>query len=210
MENTRSNLVKWLQILLYIHIAAILLTALSKLSLILNISLGGNWISWLQRGVNLATMVCLFLLPAIYRKAAMFKAGWLLCNWLSPVVPKLVPLLGMELSMTISSVLAWIIFALSFIALFLEYHTHSTISAQKDAGKWKILFVCSLALSLVATIVAAALQNTFIDMVQNGITWGIMVYNLITSVCILIIEIAYLILLARTIQNVKHEENELW
>jgi hypothetical protein len=140
----------------------------------------------------------------------MFKAGWLLCNWLSPVVPKLVPLLGMELSMTISSVLAWIIFSLSFIALFLEYHTHSTISAQKDAGKWKILFVCSLALSLVATIAAAALQNTFSDMVQNGITWGITVYNLITSVCILIIEIAYLILLARTIENVKHEENELW
>ena len=44
-------------------------------------------------------------------------------------------------------------------------------------------------------------------MVQNGITWGITVYNLITSVCVLMIEIAYLILLARTIQNVKHEEN---
>lgn len=207
MEKTRSNFVKWLQILLYIHIAAILLTTLSRLSLILNISLGGNWISWLQRGVNLATVMCLFLLPAIYRKAAMFKAGWFLCNWLSPAVPKLVPLLGMELSMTVSSVLTWITFALSFIALFLEYNTHSTVSAQKDTAKWKILFVCSLILSLVAMLAAAALQSILSNMVQNGITWGITVYTLITSVCVLMIKIAYLILLARTIQNVKHEEN---
>lgn len=207
MEKNRADLVKWLQILFYIQLAGILLTAMSRLAPYLNISLGGNWITWVHRGLNLATVVCLFLLPALYQKAAVCETAWLLGNLLPPVLSKLIPQLGINMYMTVSSLLSWITLALSLIARFLEYNTHAAVSAQKDAKKWRILFVSSLVLSLAANIAAVLLQDPLSDMAQNGITWGITLYNLAAWLCTLVISIVYLILLARTIQNVKKEGN---
>lgn len=175
MTDNKQKTVQWLSTLFYLQLSAIGLMLLNQLSLTLHFSLGGSWITWVRRGINIAIVVCLFLLPMHYRKAAVFKTAWLVCSLLPSVLQLFLRDLGMELYLSISSVLSLATSILSLVAIYLEYGAHAAFAPEKDRSKWLILFVCTLVLSAASQAVAALMQRTLNTMIQNGITWGITV-----------------------------------
>lgn len=198
-----------LRLLFVIKLAFMSLTLLSLASTIFQFSLGGNWGLWAQRGLNLAMTLCLFVLPTFYRKAALSKAVWMAFNLLNTLaLPEFLSgRLDGEIYMSVGQIISYLVTALAFIALFLEYQAHSKLCHSKDTNKWMILFVCNLVVyvgSLVASYVVSDLLNT---MVQNGNTQILTVYNLAITAPSQIINIVYLVLLERTIRNVKRKEN---
>lgn len=213
MHEQKQTTRKWLRILLIIQLAVLILTLLNRIPLVFPIYLGGNWIPWAIRGLHLMTVVCLFSLPTLYRKAAVLKAIWLVGSLLNTLVfsPVLThspvySALGMERFQLISNVASVLISILYWIALFLEYRAHGALGSEKNTKHWYILYICSVALTLILNIMVILLQVLFETMVQNGMIWGITLYNAVSYLPNLAIQIVYLVLLRRTIQITEKEE----
>ena len=207
MPDNKQKTGQWLSVLFYLQLCAIGLTLLNQLSLTLQFSLGGSWITWVRRGVNIGIVACLFLLPGHYRPAAASKGIWLVFSILPSVLSLLFRPLGMDLYVLISSITARITTVLALLALYLEYRAHADTGAAADRSKWILLWTFNLVLTLGMNLLLPLLQDNLNTMLQNGITWGLTVYNLIVLALTLTVDILYLILLSRTVQNARNEEH---
>lgn len=144
--------VKWLQILLYVHIANIAVALISLLPV------SDQWGVWLSRAVTLVITVSLFqLAPACkrYRTAAIFNA----------VSLGLILITSLLFSSSLLTLAASI---LSILATYQEYSAHSDMVAERDARlsrKWHSLFnwqfivgILTSLVSMVAVVVLAVLE----------------------------------------------------
>lgn len=202
MKQNEGTQLQWLQGLLYIQLAGCVLTALTILSGLIQISFGG-WIATLQRAVSIGTALCLLLLPGRYRISGGAKALVLVCNLL-PVGLHAALRLDVNTYLTVSMVLGRISGILALVALYLEYTAHAA-QAPDLSRPWHILLVCGLGVSLVSTAALQLFQKSISNLVQNGETWVITLYNSVAHTLNLIINILYLVLLHRTIDSIRKE-----
>lgn len=205
MTENRQKTIQWLCILLYLQLASVVLSAVIRIAPVLNLSLGGSWVTWIQRCLNLATMVCLFLLPTQYRKAAIFKLSWLVCSLI--LIPALAALrrAGMELYLTVNSLVSLVSSVLSLVSLYLEYQAHAALSGPGASKKWNILFLCGLGLSLAGSAAVSIAQPWLTEMVQGGNSGVINWFNLAVWLPSMAVSVAYLVLLRRTVQTISND-----
>lgn len=203
MKQNDRNQLQWLQGLLYIHLVGCVLTALTIVSGLTQISFGG-WIATLQRAVSIGAALCLLLLPGRYRISGAAKALVLVCNLL-PVGLHAALRLDVDTYLTVSMVLGRISGILALVALYLEYTAHAA-KAPDLSRPWYILLVCGLAVSLLSTAALQLFQESISNLVQNGETWVITLYNTVAHTLNLIINIMYLVLLYRTMESIRKEK----
>lgn len=157
--------VKWLQYLLYVHIAALALSTTALISVPLTVT------TWLSHILTAGTAVCIYGLAAAnprYRKAAILTAAALVLQILS--------------KLALTSLLTLIGSVLTIIASYQEFYGHSEVLEQTDpklAGKWRSLFLWQIligvlsGLSSVTAVVIMVLanmdQNQIIQLVTNAI-----------------------------------------
>lgn len=207
MLDNKQKTIQWLSVLFYLQLSVIVLTLMKQLALTLHFSMGGNWITWVQRGIYVAIVVCLFQLPNHYRPAAVSKGIWLVFSILPSILTLFFRSLGMDLYILISSIVSKTTAVLALLALYLEFRAHADTGAAADRSKWIILWVCNLVLSLGMGLLSSLLQDKINTMLQNGITWGLTAYNLSALLLGLAVNAAYLVALLRTIKNAKEKEN---
>ncbi len=202
-ENT-EKLLRWLQMLFYIHLVGALLSTLALASTAFSFAVG-SWYTWAQRGVNLGVTLALLLLPnSYYRYAGMVKTA--------AVILELLPLgLHALLRMDVQTYTFWLgllgqaSIALSLLALSLEYIGHAAGSTG-DKTKWFILLICSFTISLLSNVAASLLQPLLNNMAQAGELWLIKLWNISARTLILGVSVIYLVLLRRL---VRHQEEVL-
>lgn len=203
MNKTKQQTVQWLQLLFFFQLASLVLTLLPRLELVLSLNITGSWLTWVKKILQLGIAVCLFLLPWRYRPSAIAKAAGLLCTLLSLVLYRLIT--DVDLYLTVRNLLYWGALLLALLAQFLEYRAHGA-TAPQTGRKWNYLFAGSLAVTLVTSAAAALLQPVMDEMVYNGITWGITLWNLIALLLTLAVNVCYLIFLYQTVQAVKNQD----
>lgn len=202
MEENRRFPVKWMWALFCIHLAGLALTALAVLSTLLPFSVG-SWYTWARRAVNLGSVVCLYLLSGRYRLAAMAKALGLVCGLLTGLLNSWLRI-PVQTLMPISVVLSNASTVLALVALLLEYTAHAK-TVPADRNKWHIFLACRLAVTLLSTVSLALLQPVMSQMVSNGETWLVKLWNILAQSVNLAMGVIYLMLLYRAIQIVRKE-----
>lgn len=203
MYANRENSIRWLRGLFYIHLAGCLLSALALLSTAIPFAVG-SWYTWTQRAMSLGIVVCLYLLPGRYRLAAMAKALGLLCGLISLVFYRVLYGFGVQLDAE-GYELAYTLLGrasdiLALIAMILEYTAHAN-TAPDHKQKWYIFLGCSLAVTLISSVVAALLQPVFNEMVNEGSYGWIKLWNIGARTLSLAVSIIYLVLLQRVIHT---------
>ncbi len=101
MPKQRSMTYGWLRVLFYIHLVSAAMTLLFLVGNVFHLSLGGEWVTWADRGLSLSIILCLFMLPGKFLPAAIARVGLLFCSMIPMLVPQL---LGMEVY---DRVLSW-------------------------------------------------------------------------------------------------------
>lgn len=202
MQENRENLLRWLRVLFYIHLAGSLLSALALAATAVPFSLG-SWYTWARRAVSPGIVVCLYLLPGRYRLAGMTRALSLLCNLIALAVHPVLYALGVRLAgagyALVYTLLAGASELLAMMAVIPEYTAHAA-AAPGDKTKWYIFLACSLAVTLASSVFAAVLQPILPKLDVLFIRF----WNLGTRALSLAVRIVYLVLLHRVIR--KQEE----
>lgn len=203
MYNNRENLLRWLRALFYIHLASCLLSALTLTSTVFSFSVG-SWYTWAQRAFSLGVAVCLILLPGHYPLAGMAKVLGLLCTLLSLYLYPLLNAWGVRLdAASYGEVIHWLSngsMVLGMIAMVLEYITHAKVTPG-DRYKWYILLICSLAVTVISTLLVDFLQPMLDGMSQENLRLFIKLWNGSARFLDLSVSVVYLVLLHRIIHT---------
>ena len=211
MDGNRKNTTFILYALFAIQLIGLLLSILNRVwPLLFSISAPvREWITIFQRIVNFGVVICLFLLPNRYRPAAILKGIWCISLVLPRFVDFFVPEANMELRISINIALNYLMVLLSLIAFYLEYFAHSAAVIGPLKKAWYILFACVVLGELFAVIVVHHLGNTIFSPNLNILLSieTINLANLISALPSFILQIAYLIILWKTIQNIHHQES---
>ena len=139
------SIVRWLRGLIYVALASLINSGFSYLPAVPAIVT--TWISRVIMAVAAVFMLKLAPANKRYRKAGILRAAMLVCNLITTF------LFGSVLLTFAASIF-------SIIAVYQEYHAHSELIADKDvrlSGKWKNLFVWSIAATLLLTFGASIL-----------------------------------------------------
>lgn len=137
------SIVRWLRGLIYVALASLINSGFSYLPAVPAIVT--TWISRVIMAVAAVFMLKLAPANKRYRKAGILRAAMLACNLITAF------LFGSVLLTFAASIF-------SIIAVYQEYHAHSELIADKDvrlSGKWKNLFVWSIAAALLLTFGAS-------------------------------------------------------
>ncbi len=205
MNDNREKLLRWLQVLFYIHLAGVLLSVLALASTAFSFAVG-IWSTWAQRAVSLGLAVCLYLLPGRYRYAGMVKALGLLCSLVSLVLFRLLYAYGVQIDAAVyGRVINWLsrgAMVLSIVALCLEYTTHAQV-VPADKTKWYILLGCSLAVTMLSYATMYILQPILQTMEMEEYLHFSKAWNVVVRSLGLVLSVANLVLLHRL---VRHQE----
>lgn len=143
MNEQKTLLTKWLQNLLYLHLASLVIAAVNA---IMGLGSFTRWIGW---AISIGAVFCLFQLQNVnqrYQKSAIFQAVALGSSLIVTLFG------GLGLLATVASVCG-------IIASYQEYHAHSELVAEVDdrlSRKWAGLFLWSLALGIVSGFASSA------------------------------------------------------
>lgn len=201
---------KWLQLLMCLQVAHIAFSVIS--SLLTN----DGWIAWVSRAITAAVIVCLFQMACAhgnYRKAAIFQVARLGCNLINPLVlsPLFVRLAlkgteNLDLLSAVSTVVSLAAMVCAVIADYLEYHAHADIAAQPDprlSQNWRLLFICTLVLTALSTVVSFAAAPLFEMAVIDTAT--VIAINKVFRIAATLLELLYLWLLYRLLPLFKNK-----
>lgn len=186
MNETVNSPVKWLQYMLYVGIAAAVITVLSlflpgKLS---------HWIGIAANGVLIYLMFRLAPSNARYKKAGIFYA-----------VSLGVTILGVQMLGLVGDICA-------IVAQYQEYHAHGELIAErnpKQAEKWSSLFWLQVALSVVIVLLTGLIAGILAAVAKMDNAAVVAVTAAIIAVLSLGLKILYLIYLKRTVSTLESE-----
>ena len=207
MYKIEADRQRWLRGLFFVQVAACLLSVLALLSTIFTWAVG-DWYSWADWALMLGAVICLMLLPGQYRLAGMVKALGLLCTLVGLVLYRLLYAYGLQLSSgSYVMAVSWLnrgATVLTLAALILEYLTHGRIDPE-GRGKWNLLLCVNLGFSLVSTVAGLFVRRLMENLPQEALLmvskgWNIGVRSLGMG-----INMIYLVLLYRLIQNIQKE-----
>ena len=179
---------KWLRILLYLQLAAVILAIPN---LIPNI---GSWVTWIGYGMNaLLVYVLLRVSPACgrYRKSAVLKVIYLG----TVILVMLMPSLGL-----IGSLLTLAGSVCGIIASYQEYHGHAEVVTALDeklAGKWSGLFIWQLVVGILVGLATSA--GVIVSMLSGG-SISVELVAVIVSLPALVLQVVYLVYMKRTVR----------
>lgn len=202
MEQQKSMTFRWLQVLFYFHLVSAAMTLLFLVGNVFRLSLSGEWVTWANRVISLGTVLCLFMLPGKFLPAAIARVGLLLCSLFPMLLPNL---LGLEAYIAAPNILQWVSPVLTVLAIFLEYHAHA-MTVPENANRWHLLTLVSLCISLVSMLLLPTLEEAISEMVQNGNTWCIRVYNAVVYLLTLALDGWYLTLLQNNLQMLENKD----
>ena len=196
MEKNELQSIKWLRILIYIAIVSIVNTLLSYLPLIpWKIT---NLISLAIVAVMVISLLRLGTVNRRYRKAAIFRCGFLTC-------------LVVTSYLTTSTIISLAASVLSILAVYQEYAAHAELIGEHDgslSGKWHSLFIWSIAASVLISVtsMATVLLILFVDMADGTAAFisGVVIALLNLIQCI--INVVYITYLNRMIQYFDKQE----
>lgn len=191
MKERKELLIKWLQMLFYIQIASMVITAVNAVSNLDTVT------TWVSKALTVVAIWSLFQLKDVnprYRTTTVSKAVALACGLLT--TPVNTSALGL------SSILVLVGAAASWIASYQEYHGHGELVAEADeklAKKWNGLFMweilIGLGISLISTITTTL-------MVATGVLTGTITTLIIalSTICGLALDGLYLYYMKQTIK----------
>lgn len=190
-ENNVQHPVQWLRCLFYICAAGL---GVSVISWLLP---GAGFLSWVSRGLVLASAYCLFRLsPASdrYRKAAIFRVIYQIAAVVNMLLPSTVLMLAASVC--------------SLLAIYQEYSGHSDLVAQKDpklSRKWHSLFNWSIAAAVISAFASmiVALITVMLELSVSGIVSVVTFIVLLPDEIVTLISLVYL---HRMIQLLQEEE----
>ena len=201
MQQQKTMTYQWLQVLFYIHILSAALTLLALVSNVFRLSVGGEWVTWVNRAVSLGTILCLFMLPGKFLPAAIARVGIMFCN----IFPMLLPqLLGMDVYENVLTVLGVVSPLLTLLAIFMEYNAHG-MTVPENARCWRVLTLVSIGVSLVSIALMPKLEEAVLKMMQSGNLQGLRIYNCVVYLLTLALDTWYLTLLRKNLQSVEKE-----
>lgn len=166
--------VKWLQYLLYIHIAALALSLTALIPMNLAVT------PWISHILTAGNAVCFYKLSSAnprYRKAATMTAAALVLQVLS--------LLALTNLLTLAASI------LILIAAYQELYGHSEVVEQYDpklAGKWRSLFIWEIVIGILsgfsssAAVVIMVLANMDQNQIIQLVTSAIVLVTLIPGI----------------------------
>ena len=214
MLKNRVDLIKWLKILLYCEIAALVFSLLDY------IPIGFSLFTWLIRICQIGTIVCLFGVTFAgkrYLAAAILGSIQLILTVAQSVIIFFFQLLMMQGILHTDDFKAWSNFCavLNLIAMvagwiytYQLYHAHGNLIKEQDATlwrKWHHLFFWSLAAGIGVTLCSMIFSTIYTDMGLNNQTILTLFYSLI-GVPGQIITLMGIIYLHRTIQIIQTQE----
>ena len=145
-ENKNTNIIKYLKLLMYLHIASLILGLIDFLPLVHSLSV------WVNRGISVGVIYCLYSLSPVaerYRKSAIFHAIVLIAGLVAN------PMIALAGSVC------------SILASWQEYHGHSELVEpyhQRLSKQWGKLFALELMagifMALITTLMTVVLTMT--------------------------------------------------
>ena len=203
MKQMTKQETQWLQILLIVQLAAMVLTLLTTVAPLFSLHLSGNLFNWFRRIINLATLLCLLLLPGYFMPSAITKAMLLLCNLMTIALPRMIHTIGPDGYRIGMQIINWVTPFLAVASIYLEYNAHGRM-VPKNGRAWKMLLIGSLSVTLVTNVMVMLLRVP----IRNGVTWVISAYNVLARILTLAISLWYVMLLYKNWKAVKQEEQE--
>lgn len=185
-ESHELLLVKWLQVLFYVHIAAI------AVSLISYLPISADFTVWVSRAITLGVIISLFQLAPVngrYKKAAIFNTvtlGLTLINSL------LIPSAIFTLTASVFSLLAG----------YQEYSGHSDMVAETDprlSRSWHSLFNWEIIVGVLTSLVSVVAVIALAALEMNATSITTIIVGILQTVG-LILQIIYLLYLNRMIR----------
>ena len=203
MKPMTKQKAQWLQILFILQLTAMLLTLFTTVAPLFSFHPNGNLFNWLHRIINLATLLCLLLLPGYFLPSAITKAILLLCNLLTIALPRMIPTIGPDGYRIGIQIINWITPFLAVASIYLEYNAHGRM-VPENGRAWKMLLISSLSVTLATNLMVMLLRGP----IRNGVTWVISAYNTLAKILSLAICLWYVMLLYKNWQAMKREEQE--
>ena len=214
MQKNKTDLIKWLRILLYFESAALVFSLLDY------IPIGFSLFTWLVRICQVGTIVCLFGVAFAgkrYLAAAIFGSIQLVLTVAQSVIIFFFQLLMMQGILSIDDFEAWSNFCaiLNLIAMvagwiytYQYYHANGDLIKESHPSlcrKWYHLFFWYLLIGIGITISSMIFSTIYTNMGLNNQTLLTFFYSLIKipNQIIMLMGVLYLY---RTIQIIKNQE----
>lgn len=214
MDAKRTDLVKWLKILLYFQIAELVVALIGYLPI------NTSWCQWLQRLLNAGNIVCFFMLASAggrYLTAAILGSVWLALTLVEGGIQFYSQIMMVQGIFNvddlmkfneITAVLNLIAMVTAWIYTYQLYHAHGDLIKELDASlsrKWGTLFKWSLTFGILTTVASMIFARVYTNMSMDSQTMIQIFYTLIDipGKIIMLISVVYLY---RMIQKIKNQE----
>ena len=210
MNETRKLTIKWLQLLLFLELAGLVVSLLGLLPIDLY-----NERNWMQYLLNAGIIYALFRLgEGRYRTTAILKTVYLVIavgtTLASPLYAHLVATGATEqaeLYSNIIRVLNVVMIAASWIATWQLYNAHADLTENADAPlskRWRQLFWINVAVGILASVVSYVLSMLVQKGSLNMEPYGVL-NILLTSLPQWLVKLLGIIYLYRTIKVLEKE-----